>query len=283
MSEQLSAVLLKMQELKGSLSKSGQKVIDYIIKNPDEVIYLSIAGFAENCGVSDATVVRTCQHLGMSGYYEMKVKLAQSIVNPIQIIQEDILENDSDEVIISRVFHGSLNALNYTLDILNMADIVRVVDMIIKAKCILICGLGNSHAIALDLHHKLTRLGILSICLVDSHIQTIAAVKLWKDNVMFCISHSGSSTDVVDAAARMKERGGKVISLTNIGNSPLSRIADIALHTASKETHYKILGMSSRIAQLVIIDSIHTLIATKTPDAVTGFTELEEALKNKKY
>ena len=77
------ALVLKMQALLPTLSKSEQKVATYIIENPEKVIYQSVAELAEESGVSDPTVVRACQRLGLSGYQELKVTLAQDIVTPL--------------------------------------------------------------------------------------------------------------------------------------------------------------------------------------------------------
>ena len=55
--ERLPALLLKMKSLYNTLSKSEQQVVNYIMENPEKVIYLSVAGLAENSGVSEATVV----------------------------------------------------------------------------------------------------------------------------------------------------------------------------------------------------------------------------------
>ena len=74
-----------------------------------------------------------------------------------------------------------------------------------------------------------------------------------------------------------------IISLTNIGSSPLSKIADISLFTVSNETKYRIVALSSRIAQLAIIDSLYTIIACRYPEITKKFNQIEKALDVKKY
>ena len=71
--------------------------------------------------------------------------------------------------------------------------------------------------------------------------------------------------------------------MTNIGRSPLSKIADVCLYTASKETLYRIVSLSSRIVQMAIIDTIYTIIAIRMEDSVEGFRRIELALDKKKY
>lgn len=281
--KRVPALLLKMKAFYPSLSKSEQQVIDYITKNPEKVIYLSVAGLAENSGVSDATVIRTCRSIGLNGYQELKVTLAQDIVSPLQSIHEEINSDDTPSVIIDKVFQGTLHAINFTHDILKSENIEKAVEAILNANRVIIIGLGNSHAIALDLQHKLLRLGIDAIALSDSHLQAITSTCASSKDVVFAISHSGSSRDIVENAQLAKDNGSTIISLTNIGSSPLTEIADIKLYTASRETHYRILALNSRIVQMIIIDCIYTIIATMKPNAIENFYKIEQAMNTKKF
>ena len=279
----IPAIILKLQTLRDSLSKAEKKVADYIINSPDQVIYLSVAELAQNSGVSDPTVVRTCQKIGLSGYQELKVTLAQDIVSPLQSIHEEILEDDSIKTVIDKVFQSTIHALTYTRDILRDQNLEAAAQAIMEAHKIIIFGLGNSHAIAVDLQHKLMRLGCNATAYTDPHMAAIAAAYVGEGDVVFAISHSGSSKDTVENARLAKENGATLIGLSNIGTTPLSKIADINLHTASRETRYRIVALSSRIAQIAIIDAIYTLIAVHRKSAVEGFHNVEKALEKKKY
>ncbi len=282
--ESLPALLLKINEMRTSLTKAEQLVVDYISQNPAEVIRLSVAELAENSGVSDATVVRTCRRLGMQGYQDLKLTLAKDIVTPLQSIHEEIREGDNLSTIVEKVFQGNMHALEFTYNTLSIESIEKVTDAIINANKIIIIGLGNSHSIAMDFQHKLMRLGLSPIALTDSHLQAIAMANLVKNDVVFAISHSGSSIDIVNSVKLAKEYGATTISLTNINRSPLSKITDIQLYTAAKETQYRIVALSSRIAQMSIIDSIYTCIASKSVNAeVEIFGRIEKALSTKKF
>lgn len=281
--ERQPALIMKMQDLRGNLSKSEVLVVDYIVAHSDEVINLSVAGLADASGVSDATVVRTCRKLGLTGYQDLKVTLAQDIVSPLQSIHEEVHEDDNIKQITAKVFGSTLNALEYTHEVIRPESIEDAANAIMKAERVCIFALGNSHAIALDLQHKLMRLGILANCYTDSHLMTIAANAITDRDVVFAISHSGSSKDIVDTSAIARKAGATVISLTNLGKSPLSKLAQINLFTASKETKYRIVALSSRIVQMAIIDTIYTTIAIRKPDTVEGFRKIEHALDRLKY
>jgi len=145
-------------------------------------------------------------------------------------------------------------------------------------------GMGNSHAVAVDIQHKLMRLGFGVIALSDSHLQAISSAYLSRGDVVIAVSHSGSSRDVIEAANVAKANGARVIGISSFGRSPLSKIADVNLYTASNETKYRIVAVASRHAQMVIVDVIYTVLAMRMgPEAVRGFKRVELALEDKKY
>ena len=54
------------------------------------------------------------------------------------------------------------------------------------------------------------------------------------------------------------------------------------LHTVSDETNYRILGLSSRIAQLAIIDTIYSYLVCHLDGVQESIAKTEAALQNKK-
>lgn len=275
------AVVLKIKELIPTLSKSEQVVANYIIENPDQVITLSVAALADAAGVSDPTVVRCCKRLGFVGYQDLKVTLAQSIVTPLQNIHEEISNEDDIQKIVSKVFLSAIHTLQYTHDTILPGEIQAAAEMLMGARRIYLFGLGASGPIVSDLHHKLLRLGLNVSVYVDAHLQALTTAYCTDEDVIFAISHSGSSRIIIDNIRKARNNGAKIISLTSIGRSPLSKLADICLHTASMETKYRILAMSSRIAELTIIDSIYTYIAMHSEGI--KHMKVEAAMKELKY
>lgn len=276
-----TAILYKIEKLIPTLSKTERRVADYVIQNPETVIELSVAALAETTGVSDATVVRTCRSLGFSGYQNFKIALAQDIVKPQQFVHEDILYDDNVQDIMLKVFGGTIQTLKFTYSTLSWEDVAAAAKAIISAKAVHVFGVGASGAIAIDLHHKLLRLGICADVYTDAHLQAICAAYAKKRDVIFAISHSGSSKSVVDNAQHAKENGATILTLTSMGSSPLTKLADVSLFTASEETKYRIVSISSRLAGLTIIDTIYTYIALQKEDIKN--MKVEKAMEKLKY
>ena len=284
MGKQNSALLIKIDTMRSGLSETERKVADYILEHPHEVIYLSITDMAANCGVSDATVVRLCKRLRMHGYQELKVTLAQDIVAPLERIHEAVSESDSCGDIMSKVFQTTIQALQYTARIVNRQQLEQAVETLENARRVVILGMGNSAAVAKDMQHKLLRLGLNATAYDDNHMSRIVCTYIEVSDVCVCISHSGSSRDVVDAARMAHDNGAKIISMTGVGRSPLSELADIRLETASQEAQYHILALASRIAQYTLIDSIYTSLAIKRREGKGEYQQdIERALEKLKY
>lgn len=270
------ALITKITAQIPRLTKSEQRVAAYITKNPQTAIFQSISELADHSNTSEATVVRTCKSLGFSSYQEFKVLLAQAIANPDQVLYGAIRIEDNAPVstIIDSVFDNSIQTLRLTQSSLDIHVLEQATELLCHARRVFILGLGGSHAIAIDLQHKLLRLGIDAVYHPDLHMQRISiANQVTSEDVLFAISHSGSSKDVVDNTAIAKKMNAKIITLTGAEKSPLSAYADVRLCTLSDETKHSIVSHSSRLAQLAVIDVLHTIISNRDKDAVAARLE----------
>lgn len=275
------ALILKIQQLLPMLTKSEKAVANYIIQHPEAIINLSLLELAENCSVSEASVVRACQKLGFSGYQNMKVSLAQSVVTPLAANSEEVTVDDDPAQVINKVFSSTAHSLQFSRDIFHPEDLLTAVSLLESARRIEIYGLGGSGPIAMDLQHKLMRLGLNATAYTDPHLQAISAAHCTPDDLVFAISHSGSSKNVVSNTKTAKWNGAKVITLTNLGHSPLNKLGDVQLFTASEETKYRIVALSSRIAELTILDSIYTYMAVRS-ESIRSMC-VEKAMDDLKY
>ena len=261
MQKEDSALSFRIRNTIPELSKSEAAVAEYIADNTEEVINLSVSALTDCCGVSEPTVVRACRNLGFNGYQALKIALIQSISNTVQFAGEEVTAKDGMPAVIQKVFGAAADAVSLTRNSINPADLERASEALLKAKRIFIFGVGGSAAVAADVQHKFLRLGLDAHALSDVNLQTISAAFAGQCDVIFAISHSGSSKVVVDNTRLAKSNGATVISLSSMGKSPLTELADISLHTAANETRYRIVAISSRIAELTIVDTLYSYMS----------------------
>ena len=124
-----------------------------------------------------------------------------------------------------------------------------------------IYGIGGSSSIAFDAYHKFHRIGIACIAHADSDMMATSATLLAPGDVALGISHTGSSRDIVEAMRLAKEAGATTVCITHNATSPITKVSDIALFTAARETAFSSDAMTSRLAQLSIIDTVYLAVA----------------------
>src|SRR5699024_12184557 len=61
-----------------SLTKSEQKVAQYVLANPDDIEATSIQELAKKVSVGESTIIRFVRKIGYSGYQEFKLALVKS-------------------------------------------------------------------------------------------------------------------------------------------------------------------------------------------------------------
>ena len=279
----MESVLHKIRFLYDVMGPGEKRVADYIIQNTQSILSLSINDLADRCGSGDATVVRFSRRLGFSGYQAMKIGIAAEF-GSTSSIDSSISKEDSCFAIYRKRMTDIALSLQNTESVLSPLQLERAAKAIMQAGRVVVFGLGNSAPIAQDAAHKFLRLGLDAQACCDNHLQAILASHLSPDAVAVAISHSGSSKDVVEALRLARSCGATTVAVTNAGQSPLLAAADIHLFTKSEETNRSILAMSSRIAQLTILDSIYTYIVVNMDrDSVSAIHKTESALQDKKY
>lgn len=272
--------LLNIKILYDKMSISEKKVADFLSSKPFAVPSMTISQLAETCDVSEATIVRFTKRIGLGGYQQLRIAFAQVSGSPIN---ECIADTDSPFDIYSKICNDIYCSLEKTRGALDAEQMQKACDLIVAADDILVFGLGNSAAIAQDASHKLFRLGLNAHFFTDNHMQAIAASHTSEKSLLIGISHSGRTRDIVEAIELGKQNGAKAIAITNFEKSPISKVCDAVLYTASDETNYRILGLSSRHAQMAIVDSIYSYLVCHLPQAKEYIFRTESAVAPKRY
>jgi RpiR family transcriptional regulator, carbohydrate utilization regulator len=277
-------VIVKIKAIYSSLSSREKAVADYVLKNPQEIIHLSITEFSENSSVAEATIFRFCKRLGFRGYQAFKIALASEVVEPIKNIHEEIKEEDQVLTLAEKVFTGHIDAIKDTLNLLDAKVLEEIVGILSKATRIDFYGSGGSSAIALDAYHKFLRTGINCHAHSDGHQQIISAALLGPGQAAIGISHSGSNKDVIEALRIAKANGASTIAVTNHYKSPLTKEADHVLYTTSRETYFRSEALASRLVQLSLIDVLHVAVSVRKQEETLGnLQKIREAISFKRY
>ena len=264
-------------------SEKEKKIADYVLNDPKNIIHLTINQIADELGLAESTIFRFCQRIGFKGFQAFKISLAAEVVAPLIDIHEKIEEGDSISAVTEKVFRSNIKTLEDTLQIVDAKAMTQATEKLMAARKIDFYGNGGSAMVAMDGYHKFVRLGLQVSMNLDSHMQLMAASQLRSDDVAIVISHSGTTTDVLDVLRVLKEKGVTIISVTNFAKSPLSKGADIALYTVSEETDFRSEALSSRIGQLSLIDALYTnLMIARGNEGKKALQDMREAMSHKR-
>jgi RpiR family carbohydrate utilization transcriptional regulator len=275
---------VRLQGAYGSLRAAEQRVADFVLAHPDELIYLTVTELAERTNTSESTVVRLCQKVGYKGYQEFKIVLARDLVEPATEIYAAIEAGDDLRTVKTKVFQANAQALRDTIEVLDDEELQRAVDALAGARRVEIYGVGGSSPLAQDAYHKFLKLGLSVVALSDGDLMAMSSSLLGGDDVALGISHTGASRDVTDALARARSHGARTICLTHRAGSPITKVADITLVTAAQQTAFRSDASSSRIAQLTIIDTLYVGVAHKNHERSLNMIErTREATASKRY
>ncbi len=275
---------VRLQGAYSGLRAAEQRVADFILAHPDELIYLTVTELAERTNTSESTVVRLSQKIGYKGYQEFKIVLARDLVEPTTEIYAAIESGDDLRTVKSKVFQANAQALRDTIEVLDDGELQRAVDALAAAGRVEIYGVGGSAPLALDAYHKFLKLGMRAIALSDGDLMAMSSSLLGAGDVALGISHTGASRDVTDALGRAKAGGATTICITHRPTSPITKVSDVVLVTAAKQTAFRSDASSSRIAQLTIIDTLYVGVAHENHARSLAMIErTREATASKRY
>jgi DNA-binding MurR/RpiR family transcriptional regulator len=259
----LEAVGPRIRMMMPLLTPLEAKVVDTVFALRNFSEETSLKGIATQAGVSEAMVVKITKKLGFAGFREFRTAVALYNQLPTTEMHQELSEDDTSEEIIQKVFNTSIQALQETLAILDVAAFDRAADLIHRSRQRDFYGVGGSAQIARDVAHKFLRIGVRVTVFDDANMMLMSASLLGGDDVMVAFSHSGNTTAVIEAIQRGHKNGARAIVVTNYDTSPLARIADVVLCSTAQGSPLMGENAAARIAQLNIMDAVFVAVAQR--------------------
>jgi RpiR family carbohydrate utilization transcriptional regulator len=271
----IATCTLRIRSHYNSLSPVQKKLADFITANREALPALDLKQLARKARVSSATVTRFCRAIGFAGFHEFKMASAQELVS-LPLVFEDFDPNDDDESRISKVFAAYIQSLIDTRAMLSVPNLVDLADRIKRARQVSVFGIGSSGSMAVAASHRLALLGVPCQAHTDPYEQTIAASVMTADDVAIGISHSGTSRITVDTIRLARKQGAFTVAITNHANSPLARVASLSLLTSLHERKVHVASLTSRVAQLTLVDCLYITLAARNEKKFTTLAALIE-------
>jgi DNA-binding MurR/RpiR family transcriptional regulator len=265
------SVLNRINAKLDGMAPGDRQIGQYILDNPDQMLRLSTAALAAEIGRSQSSVVKFSQKLGYASYQELKLAVSEARAKdwqvPAGVIHGSIEVGDDYPVILRKLVGSKLLSMQQTVASNDEQHIGKTLEALDRASRIHLAGVGASSLVARDFSYKLMKLGRNVLHDSDSHVQMANASTLGKGDVLFALSYSGASIETLRVAELARARGATVIAVTGLHDNPLSRVADIRLHTVADEEKARSSSITARDAQLTLTDLLFILLVQSQPDA----------------
>ena len=249
----------------GSLPPAEARVAQALLTRGADVVHSSVTEVALAADTGVGTVVRACQSLGFKGFQAAKIALAQDLLPLDERPHTDVAEGDTPAEVLAKLADASGDALRRAVASVAADALGRATELIAGARRVLCLGVGTSAPLAQDTAYRLATIGIDADAPPDVHVQHVRARLLKENDVALAVSHTGATQETLGAVRGAREAGAAIIAITSFSTTPLTELADVALVAGGRETRYRVEAMASRLAHLLVIDTLYTSLVLASP------------------
>lgn len=272
----MNDLITKIQSELPGFSKGQKQIARFILEYYDKAAFMTASRLGVTVGVSESTVVRFATELGYDGYPHLQRALQEMIRNKLTSVQRMEVAGDrmGGRDVLQTVLHADTDMIRVTLDEIDRDAFQGAVDALMGAKRIYILGVRSSSALASFLGFYFNLL-FENVTLV--HTNSVSEIfeqvlRVGPGDVLFGISFPRYSKRTLSAMKYARDRGARVIALTDSQLSPLARVADHVLLARSDMASF----VDSLVAPLSVINALIVAVGMSRRDEIEQtFNKLE--------
>lgn len=247
-----------------SLLPTERSVAEVFLSRPSDIVEMSSQQVADAAGASRASVVRTCQSLGFSGYQQLRVLLARDAARDLP---DEVRSGDGPFAIVGDTFAHVGASVDAMTALLTEEAVTAAVEALATAETVVVVGNGLSAPLATDVDARMRSIGVASYAPSDSIAQQVAAKLLTPQDALLVVSGSGATAISNKVARIAKERGAAVLAVTSFGRSDLASTADVALVVGMRDLSFqRELSVTSRVPHLIMLEGLTAALTVRLGD-----------------
>ena len=255
MDEQNMDILERIRASYYQLTAAERRVADFVLAQHTQVQFMSITQLADECGTAEATVSRFCRSLKLKGFNAFKIELAR-LSAPGAGARSRSVSTDTLAGRVQELGRLSIDAVHQTMELMDLHQIERAVEMIEKASRVLCIGSGGSMLMASECAHLFSTVTGKFLAIPEAHMQVSAVATMDASGLIFLFSYSGATTGGLQILELAKQRGIRTILVTRFQKSPAAKLADVVLRCGSNEGPFQFGSVPAKVAQLVLMDAV---------------------------
>lgn len=230
------------------LTQGELTVLKYIDAHTDEVLHMSIQQLATDAFTSTATILRLCKKMHLTGFSELKFVLR----NQLSALNSVALPQTTAKMTVEDLY----SCIENTSRFLDTKALLKAAKHLAGDSRIHLYA-GGLTAMALEYMQRfLLSTGRTCVFYNTAPLAYRAAAKMDSRDFFLIASTSGATPSVIRTAQIAKNSGALIAAITNLGNTPLSRMADINFYTFIENRDYYGTDIKSRITIFYIVDMI---------------------------
>ncbi|RFA10749.1 RpiR family transcriptional regulator [Subtercola boreus] len=256
-----------VQSRSGDLAPSETKVVHLLLADPLFVGTSTTAQVAARAGVSAPSVVRAARAVGFTGFTELKLEIARARGTTEFFAPPGALdENATTAAVLETAIRTGADALGALGGALDPAALDQAVGALRRAGQVIVIGAGTSAAVAADAVFRFRALGLRVSAIPDHESAMIAMRLLSTEDVVIAVSSTGRTASTLSVADAASSSGATLVAITNQSDTPLAVLADVALVVGGAPLQTQMAAAGSRLAQLVVVDTLAAALALGDPD-----------------
>lgn len=278
----------RLRELMVNGSASQRGIAEFLLRNPVRVSAWGIEELSGHAGTSTATLTRFAKALGFAGFANMRAAIAealqgalQPVFRPVEKLRGAVQRGEADSAghnpVVAESIESTLLNLRSAAAGIEVTQLAELVDAMSNARTVYTLGFGVSAHLA-----AILALGLQPFCpqlinVVEYGGTEVAAGRLMNiqsGDVLIAISFPRYAADAVQQSRYARERGARIVAITDSMASPLVAIANDTLLTPAVHP----VMSSSSVAALLVIEALVTSMMVSRQNHVEQAQKLTDAI-----
>lgn len=274
---QSQSVLDCITVLYDQLFDAEKKIAKFILNNPKKVVDMTVSELAEISDVSIASVSRFCRKVGLKGFAQLKISLAQELVDTHKSgeVSNDISVDNIPQSL-QNILANKVTELKQTVNLIDTDEFREILEGIRDASRVQVIAVGNTIPVAIDAAFKFNELGIPTTAGTIWETQLSYSFTLGKGDVLIAISNSGESDKVLEAVKIANNNKAMTIGITNSPHSAIGEEVQYHITTATREKLFLDEFCFSRVSASTVIEIIFLFLTEMIENSHKSMIKCEE-------
>lgn len=268
-------ILTIIRKKKNGLTKKQRIVAEYMLEHQDEMSYITLRDLSRKIGVTEITILNTCQALGFEGINAVKYEFrkAQILEEKIDVIDEISTYNigvvpgyelSDKEQFLKEVGTEEIGMLKDYWASVDLHRIFEAAELCTGYDRVFICGRGFSYTVAELLQNYLSYGDIYaSVVNTELNDNTYGMLPVLKpDTLVIVISFPDYYYMTTKVAEFAKKAGAKLLAVTDREDTEVARLADLVLAAPTRSRIF----MNTLSAVMMMLNLLASALTSIQPE-----------------